>query len=68
MSEEEKAGWGGKMKEMGKRMPNVAIAIADVMLAVSFLGMWILTILFANKEGKVELGVGYASVGALVAL
>lgn len=68
MSEEEKQSWGGKMKEMSKHMPSIWIASADVVLAVAFMGMWMLTILLGSKEGKVELGVGYASVGALVAL
>lgn len=48
-------------------MPSLIIASADVVLAVSFFGLWMLTILLGTKEGKVELGVGYASVGALVA-
>lgn len=67
MSEEEQQQCGEKFKEMGKRMPSLLISTADVILAVAFLGMWMLTILLGRKEGKVELGVGYASVGALVA-
>lgn len=56
-----------KFKEMGKRMPNLFISAADVVLATGFLGLWILTTLIAKKEQKVELGVAYSSIGALVA-
>lgn len=67
MTEEEKASCGQKFKEMGKRMPSLLISISDMVLAVAFMGMWMLTLLLGSKEGKVEMGVGYASVGALVA-
>lgn len=68
MTEEERAECGQKLREMGRKMPSLWISSADVILAVAFLGMWMLTTMVGLKEGKVELGVGYASVGALVAL
>ena len=66
-TEEERQVRMSKFKEMGKKMPSVFISTTDVMLAVGFLGMWVLTTLIAKKEGKVELGVAYASIGSLVA-
>jgi len=56
-----------KFKEMGARMPSLSISMADIVLATGFLGLYILTTLLAKKEGKVELGVAYSSIGALVA-
>lgn len=56
-----------KFKEMGKRMPSFFISMGDILLATSFLGLYILTTLLAKREQKVELGVAYSSIGALVA-
>lgn len=67
LDEEEKQERMQKFKEMGKRMPSLFISTGDVVLATGFLGLYILTTLFAKKEGKVELGVAYSSIGALVA-
>lgn len=67
LDEEERKARMEKFKEMGKRMPSLIISLADIILAVGFLGLWVLTTLIAKREGKVELGVAYASIGALVA-
>jgi len=67
LDEEEKQARVQKFKEMGKRMPSLVISTGDVVLATGFLGLYILTTLLAKKEGKVELGVAYSSIGALVA-
>ncbi|KAK5949233.1 hypothetical protein OHC33_009774 [Knufia fluminis] len=67
LDEEERQARMQKFKEMGNRMPSLFIPLSDVMLAVGFLGLYILTTLLAKKEGKVELGVAYSSIGALVA-
>lgn len=67
LDEEEMKARMEKFRQMGKRMPSLVISLADVVLAVGFLGMWILTTLMAKREGKVELGVAYSSIGALVA-
>lgn len=67
LDDEERMARMQKFKEMGKRMPSLFISSGDVLLAVGFLGMWVLTTLIAKKEGKIELGVAYASIGALVA-
>lgn len=67
LDEEERQARMQKFKEMGNRMPSLFISLSDVMLAVGFLGLYILTTLLAKKEGKVELGVAYSSIGALVA-
>lgn len=67
MTREEQESCGEKFREMGKKMPSLPISITDVILAVGFFGLWMLTLLLGSREGKVELGVGYASVGALVA-
>lgn len=56
-----------KYKEMGKRMPSLFISMGDIVLATAFLGLYILTTLLAKREEKVELGVAYSSIGALVA-
>lgn len=67
LDEEERKARMEKFKQMGKRMPSLIIALGDIILAVGFLGMWLMTTLIAKREGKVELGVAYASIGALVA-
>lgn len=67
LDEEERQAKVQKFREMGRRMPSLFISMSDIMLATGFLGLYILTTLLANKEGKVELGVAYASIGALVA-
>lgn len=67
LDEEEKQARVQKFKEMGKRMPSLIISTGDIVLATGFLGLYILTTLLAKKEGKVELGVAYSSIGALVA-
>lgn len=67
LDEEERQARMQKFKEMGKRMPSLVISTSDVVLAIGFLGLYILTTLLAKKEGKVELGVAYSSIGALVA-
>lgn len=68
MDEEEMKNRMEKFEELVRRMPSLFISTVDVMLSVGFLGLYILTTLIAKKEGKVELGVAYASIGALVAL
>ena len=68
MNEEERQARKLKFQEMCKRMPSLFVSVADIFLAVGFCGMWVLTTLIAKREGKVELGVAYASIGALVAL
>lgn len=67
LDEEERQARMQKFKEMGKRMPSLIISISDVVLATGFLGLYVLTTLLAKKEQKVELGVAYSSIGALVA-
>jgi hypothetical protein len=68
VSEEEREAWRAKFKEVAKKLPSLPIAVADTVLAMHFLGLYILTTLMAKREGKVELGAAYASIGALVAL
>lgn len=67
LDEEERKARKEKFTQMSKKMPSLPIALGDIVLAVGFLGMWLMTTLIAKKEGKVELGVAYASIGALVA-
>lgn len=67
LDEEERKARMEKFKQMSKKMPSLPIALGDITLAVGFLGMWLMTTLIAKREGKVELGVAYASIGALVA-
>lgn len=57
-----------KFEEMAQRMPSLLVAIPDIVLALAFLGLYIITTLIATMEGKIELGVAYSSIGSLVAL
>ena len=68
LSEEDVAARKNQFAEMFRRMPNLFISIVDVVLSTGFLGLYIITTLIAKAEEKVELGVAYASIGALVAL
>jgi hypothetical protein len=68
MDESEQAEWKLKFKEVINRLPSLFISVSDIIIALNFLGLYILTTLLAKKEEKIELGVAYASIGALVAL
>ena len=67
VDEEQTQEWHVKIEQIRQRTPSLIISITDVVFATLFLGLYILTTLMAQQEAKVELGVAYASIGALVA-
>lgn len=67
MDEEERRACQAKFGQMMKRMPSLFISGADILLALSFLGVYIWSTLLVKSIDNVTLGMGYATIGALVA-
>lgn len=68
MDEAEKQAYWAKFGQMMKRLPSPFISGLDLLLALSFLGVYIWSTLLVQSLDTVTLGMGYATIGALVAL
>lgn len=68
MDEAEKQAYWAKFGQMMKRMPSSFISGVDLLLAFSFFGVYVWSTLLVQSLDKVTLGMGYATIGALVAL
>ncbi|ORY60255.1 uncharacterized protein BCR38DRAFT_444413 [Pseudomassariella vexata] len=67
LTDVERAALRRRYQLMMKARSSLFVAVADVVLGLMFLGIYVLTTLQAKREVRVELGVAYASIGALVA-